>query len=510
MTCMTNNRFIIVIAGRNNVKWVEQNLESVLVQDYTNYKIAFFDDASDDGTDQIAIATLGHDHKKVSYTLQTVRHMKTWFFAHLEEHVTIYDNDILVFLDGDDFFACENVLSYLNAIYNQTNCWMTYGGMLVWTGGENYTEPFPQNSEIPNQILATREFRRDTWRTSHLKTMRGFLWKKFNKSDLMPNGQPMVGPDDLAIMYSMLEMTPNDKVYRVTEPLYIYNHSPENQQSRAFTEHKASGIDYEAMIRSRKSYESICIVSPLLSGGLGNQMFEVAAAASLAKDNGGLLVINPNEHILPNQGKNVNNYLSNIFGKIVTDPAPKLQNVYSWEHASYKPILFSPNVKLRGHFQSFKYFDHNRDYIRNLFTPTNFIPKQNKITAIQVRRGDYYKFPGFHFLLTPNYYAKAVKLADPVEIHVFSDDIPWCQQNLKFEVPVTYRKADSDWEELLEMSQCQNIIISNSSFGWWAAYLNTRKDKQIFAPSVWFGPKIVADGFQMDDLILPEWIRIEL
>src|SRR5512137_2442373 len=107
MTCMTNNRFIIVIAGRNNAQWVKQNLESVLVQDYDNYKIAFFDDASDDGTDQIAIATLGHDYKKVAYTLQTKRQYKTWFFANLEQHVSFNDNDILVFLDGDDFFACE-------------------------------------------------------------------------------------------------------------------------------------------------------------------------------------------------------------------------------------------------------------------------------------------------------------------------------------------------------------------------------------------------------------------
>lgn len=508
---MTKNRFIIIIAGRNNAQWVKQNLESVLVQDYDNYKIAFFDDASDDGTDQIAIATLGHSNPKVSYTLQTERQMKTWFFAHLEEHVTIYDNDILVFLDGDDFLACENVLSYLNSIYNQTNCWMTYGGMLVWNGGENYVEPYPQNSEIPTTILATRDFRRDTWRTSHLKTMRGFLWKQFNKKDIMPNGQPMVGPDDLAIMYAMLEMTPNNKIYRVTEPIYIYNHSPENQQSRAYTEHKATGIDYERMIRTRKSYDIVPIISPLLAGGLGNQMFEVAAAASLAKDNGVLLVINPEEHILPNQGRNVKNYLTNIFGKIMTDPAPLIQASYEWPHASYKPIPFHPNLKLKGHFQSFKYFHHNRDYIVRLLTPSIIqTAKQSKITAIQVRRGDYYKFPGYHFYLTPDYYAKAVKLADPEEVHVFSDDIPWCEQNLKFEVPVVYKKSNSDWEEMLDMSTYHTLVISNSSFGWWAAYLNTRRDRQIFTPSEWFGPKIVEDGFNMDDLVLQEWTRIEL
>lgn len=505
---MTDNRFIIVIAGRNNIKWVAKNLESVLVQDYPNYRIAFFDDASDDGTDKVAIATLGNQNPKVSYTLQTKRHYKAWFFSELEKHIGINDNDILVFLDGDDFFACENVLSYLNEIYKQTNCWMTYGGMLVWNGGDDYDEPFPQNSAIPEVVKRERAYRRDMWRTSHLKTMRGFVWKKIDaKRDLMPDGKAMVGPDDLAIMFAALELCPPDRVYRVTEPLYIYNHSPENQQSRAFAEHKATGIDYEQIVRTRQPYDRLPLVVPTLAGGLGNQMFEVAAAASLAKDNGAVCVINPNEHILPNQGRNVKNYLTNIFGKIATDTNPPVKAKYSWEHASYKPIPFTPDVKLGGHFQSYKYFHHNRIYITNLFIPNFLIGKRADFTAIQVRRGDYWKFPDHHPQLTPDYYVKAVKLTGSKKVVIYSDDHKWCQDNLKFEgVEVTYGKCNSDWEEMLELASYKNLIISNSSFGWWAAYLQrVGPDRHVFVPSVWFGRAIIANGFKMEDLILPEW-----
>lgn len=505
---MTDNQFIIVVAGYNNIGFVAQNADSILAQDYKNYKIAFFDDASTDGTDKAAIEAFGLQNPNITYTLQTVRKYKTWFFSELESHITINDNDILVFLDGDDFFACENVLSYINEIYKQTHCWMTYGGMLVWNGGDNYVEPFPQNSEIPEAVKRSKTYRKDMWRTSHLKTMRGFVWKHIDKAkDLIPSNVPMVGPDDLAIMFAALELCPSDKIYRVTEPLYIYNHSQKNQGSRAFTDHKATGIDYESMVRNREPYSELSIVTPTLAGGLGNQIFEIAAAASIAKDNNAVLVINPNEHILPNQGNNVKNYLSNIFHKIATDPSPKIESIYSWEHSPYKPIEFSKNMKLTGHYQSYKYFDHNREYIQNLFLPLqsnkDFI--MDDFAAIQVRRGDYIKFPNHHPQLTPKYYMDAVKMANPSRIVIYSDDIQWCKDNLKFNVPTIYSKNDTDWKELIEMSYYKNIIISNSSFGWWAAYLNPIKEKRVFVPSIWFGPAILSDGFKMEDLILPEW-----
>jgi glycosyltransferase involved in cell wall biosynthesis len=528
---MIDNRFIIVVAGRNNAAFVKQNLESILAQDYPNYKIAFFDDASDDGTAELAMEILGVKKARatftrsktsttsgltpeVSLTLEKTRQYKTWYFANLEKEITINDTDILVFLDGDDFLACENVLSYLNEVYKQSNCWMTYGGMLVWNGGEDYVEPFPQNSEIPEQVKRERLYRRDMWRTSHLKTMRGFLWKHIDKRDLMPDGKAMVGPDDLAIMFAALEMCPPDRIYRVKDSLYIYNHSQANQHSRAFTEHKATGIDYEGMVRSREPYKQLAVVSPTLAGGLGNQMFEVAAAASLAKDNNALLVINPDEHILPNQGRNVKNYLSNIFSKIVADPQPQVKTMYAWEHASYEPIPYSPNVKLRGHYQSYKYFHHNRIYITDLFKPlVNWLTKpDDDVAAIQVRRGDYWKFPDHHPQLPASYFVNAVKLAEVSKVVIYSDDHKWCQENLKFDgVEIEYKKCESDWQELLEMSTYKKLIISNSSFGWWAAYLQTPSpQRHTFVPSVWFGPAIVNDGFKMEDLILPDWDIVQI
>ena len=511
-----DNRFVSLIGSRNNSQWVEPNLASVLAQDYANYRVIYFDDASEDNTLSKAKEIAGKDSRFMFLT-HPKRVFKTWFFANFTNHFQLENNDILVFLDGDDMFYCENVLSYLNEIYKQTNCWMTYGGMAVWTGGTEVSEPSPQNSEIPHQVIAHKAYRKDTWRTSHLKTMRGFVWNAFDKQDLMPNGNPMVGPDDLAIMFGALELCPPQKVHRVTEPLYLYNHSQANQQSRAFVEQRAAGIDYETIVRSRKPYNTLAVVSPDLAGGLGNQMFEVAVAASLAKDNGAIVVINPTEHILPNQGRNINTYLDNVFSRIITDSNPPTNDHIFAEKIYYQPIIFKPNIKLRGHFQSYKHFDHNREYIQRLFAPTPSVRKRiedsyfledaAKVTAIQVRRGDYVKFPNHHPLLTPEYYAKAVKIIGSEEVWVFSDDIPWCQENQHFDCSVRYVK-DEDYIEIYLMSLCKNIVMANSSFGWWAGYLKTSPG-QIFAPYPWFGPALLAEGFKHDDLIPSDWMVIK-
>jgi len=507
------NKFVILIGSRNNGQWVKDNISSILSQDYQDYKVIYYNDASDDNTD-IEYKNIVGDNPKFTYIKSDTHKLKTWFYDNLENHISINDSDIIVFLDGDDMFYCDNVLSYLNSIYTQSDCWMTYGGMVVWEGDDKLTNPNPQNSEIPSHIKTNKLYRKDLWRTSHLKTMRGVIWKKIDKKDLIHNNQYIVGPDDLAIMFAALELCPSDKIFRVTDPVYLYNHTNQNNGSRAYTDNIKVKIDYEYIVRNRKSYDEISYVSPTLAGGLGNQMFEIAAAASLAKDNNALLIVNNDEHILPNQGRNVNVYKSNIFSKILFDSKLKFNGYYNKETCDYSTIPFQKNLKLNGHFQSFEYFNHNRTYIKNLFSNQELLNSikltyqiPSDATAIQVRRGDYHKFPDHHPLLTVDYYNKAIEKINTSKIYIFSDDIDWCKSNLKFNISTEYVK-DEDYNELYLISLCKNIIISNSSFGWWSAYLNDRSDSVIIVPSTWFGPALIKNGFDINSLLFKEWIRI--
>lgn len=511
-----DNRFVILIGSYNNEQWIKQNIESVLTQTHKNFKIVYYNACSEDKTGEIAQDYAIKDHR-LTYVSSETRQLKAWFLANVEEFETIEDNDIVCVLDGDDFLGNDDVLAYLNEVYNQSNCWMTYGGMIVWNGGDSTQRAFPQNSEAPAEVKLHRLYRKDLWRYSHFRTCRGFLWKKLNKRDLVSttDGQYMT-LEDLVLMYAFLEMCPADKIFRVDQDIYIWNNST-IVASRGCLENKVNNIGqiYETEIRNREKYKEISVVSPTLAGGLGNQMFEVAAAASLAKDNNALVVINPTEHILPNQGRNVNTYLGNVFAKIAVDKTPPLKAIYKWDKISYQSIPFQPNLKLGGHYQSYKYFHHNRDYIRDLFwnqkTVSDHVDSHYRMTtdatAIQVRRGDYKKFPDHHPMLTADYYKKAVELTDTPNIYIFSDDIEWCKENLKFDRSVQYIK-DEDYCELYTIASCKNIIISNSSFGWWAAYLHRMPDAKVIVPSTWFGPALIADGFRYEDLILDSWVRI--
>jgi len=509
------NRFIIVVGSYNNEKWVAQNIESVLKQTHKNWRMVYYDAASVDNTYEIAKRYMEQDNR-IRVITTGERRLKTWLFDKLGEFEKIQPNDIICILDGDDFLASEEVLNYLNEAYNQTNCWMTYGGMVVWNGGTETVEPFPQNSIPPKEVFEQKLYRKDAWRYSHMRTCRAFLWNKLTTEDFISaHDGKYLSMCDLPTVYPMLEMCPPQKIFRVDQPIYILNTSKENG-CRSSEELKADNLGqiYEREIRSRPKRPELTVVCPTLAGGLGNQMFEVATGASLAKDNGAQLVINPREHILPNQGRNVNTYVDNVFSRIVLDGNPPTNDHIFIETISYQPLTFKPNVKLRGHFQSYKYFDHNRDYIRELFAPTfdvrNHIAKTygnpSNVTAIQVRRGDYVKFPNHHPLLPAEYPAKAVNLIGSEEVWVFSDDIPWCQENLNFKCPVQYVK-DEDYIEMYLMGLCENIVISNSSFGWWAAYLGNAK---VFAPYPWFGPALLADGFKHDDLLLPDWMVVKV
>ena len=211
----------------------------------------FFDDCSTDKTYNIAKNLTNNDIRCKITTLKENR-KKSWIFANLvDEHIA--DNDIVIFVDGDDWLANYNVLQQVSNYYTSYNPWVVYGGMVCWDG-IHLTMAYPQNTMFPDHILLSREFRKDHWRSSHLKTMRGKIWKKINKQDFISSqdGKYILGPDDLIIMYAALEMCPIDKIKTFPFITYVYNAS--NQQ-RIYDHMHNSGKNYENEIRNRPKYK---------------------------------------------------------------------------------------------------------------------------------------------------------------------------------------------------------------------------------------------------------------
>ena len=129
-----------------------------------------------------------------------------------------------------------------------------------------------------------------------------------------------------------------------------------------------------------------------------------------------------------------------------------------------------------------------------------------------MRRGDYVtnkNASSFHGTKDLGYYKAALKPVlkqtnKPV-IFVFSDDPEWCKQNLKFSQNTIYVEGNKKGsEDMRLMMQCKHNIIANSSFSWWAAWLNQNSDKVVVAPKKWFNdPKI-----DVSDVIPKSWLKI--
>lgn len=133
---------------------------------------------------------------------------------------------------------------------------------------------------------------------------------------------------------------------------------------------------------------------------------------------------------------------------------------------------------------------------------------------VHFRRGDYAANPRYSRdigLLGPGYYQQAVKAlrdARPdTTLYVFSDRIEEAERIFKPEGPHVFVKAASSWHashELRLMSLCDHAIVSNSTFAWWAAWLNPNPAKLVFAPDPWFA------GGDRDgrDVVPQSWRRL--
>jgi hypothetical protein len=256
------------------------------------------------------------------------------------------------------------------------------------------------------------------------------------------------------------------------------------------------------------------MITSHLQGGLGNQMFQIAASYALSKRLGVDYGFNFDLCDTPNQGHTSNNYKLNLFKKINNYNLDLSKFIrYTEPKFSYSELPKIDNLCLYGYFQSEKYFkDYEKD-IRELFNID--IELKNKIkdfitslnnkkstTSIHVRRGDYLKFSNYHKLCPISFFKESMKIIGDSNFIVVSDDLNWCKENF-LEDNVFFSPFNSEIDDFILMSLCENNIISNSSFSWWASYLNNNESKKIIAPNFWFGEEGPKDTF---DIYKKEWI----
>lgn len=172
----------------------------------------------------------------------------------------------------------------------------------------------------------------------------------------------------------------------------------------------------------------------------------------------------------------------------------------------YNPLPDNPNLHLVGYFQSEKYFKDYRDRVIELFDIPKY-PQQKGIVSIHVRRGDYVRLARKHPPVTVEYLFAAMNRFEGYDFKFFSDDIAWCKENFTGS-KYSFSEGKSMKEDMGLQAACEHNIIANSTYSWWAAWLNQNPDKQVVAPRQWFGPGYQNKILQTRDIIPDNWIQI--
>jgi hypothetical protein len=271
--------FVVVIPSFNNAPWCGRNLESVLNQAYPEFRIIYVDDASTDGTPDLVAEYLAHSATAHRVTFQR-NSSRVGPVANIDRAVRSCDpNAIIVLVDGDDFLAHPQVLTRLDAIYQDPDVWVTWG---------QFTR-FPEDSEgfcapIPSEIVSANAFRDYPFVSSHLRTFYAGLYQRIRPVDLQDSaGRFFTTAGDVAQMWALHEMAgPHGRF--VDEVLYHYNReNPLNDDKLD----RAGQVRTECEIRAKARYGrvfSLSAASPpsefCVGTGEGRSLFEATDPVS--------------------------------------------------------------------------------------------------------------------------------------------------------------------------------------------------------------------------------------
>jgi hypothetical protein len=269
-----------------------------------------------------------------------------------------------------------------------------------------------------------------------------------------------------------------------------------------------------------------------MRGGLGNQMFQFALGCAVARRHDRCLVLDRSSLEVNPPGTTPRTYQLDAFDLRVpvvdrthVESVGALCVVVERKPGFYPEVLASlpfDHVYLQGFWQDHRYFADAESTVRGAYISAlqnarapdarYAIVSEPEPVCVHVRRQDYLGPAGAHMgFVGESYYRDAIALmANRVpwaHYFVFSDDLPWCEQNLGVPYPHTFvRPASPDAATpiaaLALMSSCRHFIIANSSFSWWAAWMAKNPDKIVVAPKRWFS------GASSHNPALADWARV--
>lgn len=269
-----------------------------------------------------------------------------------------------------------------------------------------------------------------------------------------------------------------------------------------------------------------------LTGRLGNQMFQFAFAYLSSKKNKDHILIIPASHFgycldifkLPFVAGSFSRKVFLAFNKMLSLLIPTTKK-YTRTSCFYN--LEIPEIQgvteIEGYFQDGRSYVPFRQELMELFRLRNHITDRFKekygsliskrLLVLNVRLGNYkqayFEEIKHHGLLSKEWYLSAlakVDRADYDHLIVVSDDIEEVRSTFGIDSLDPIYIDDDVATDLQMMMHADCLIISNSSFSWWAAFLNQRPNKRILAPRNWVGYHV---GIEYPSgIILEDWEQV--
>lgn len=238
-------------------------------------------------------------------------------------------------------------------------------------------------------------------------------------------------------------------------------------------------------------------------GEFGNQLFQIAATIGCATKNN-------DSYIFPKWKSFASGHeYANLFETPITEVEDNFNNYDKYSEINFYyveiPYVKGKNLDIYGYFQSDKYFEHCKDLIFKTFKPNNKLDKIKTLNfsnsvSLQLRfydnsrsystsinldatGNDMYYQPeeNLYFLKNSiNFFGK------DKTYYVSTNNINKAKSMFGSYTNFNFLEDFNYLEQFFIQTLCENNIISNSSFGWWGAYLNNNPDKVVFAPEKWF------------------------
>ena len=270
-----------------------------------------------------------------------------------------------------------------------------------------------------------------------------------------------------------------------------------------------------------------------LIGGVGNQMFQYALGYVISKKTGFELLLDLSAY---NDYKTRNFELSNFsfdYKVANVEDFSELNKKHFLKKTLYKDkkktfdssvLKIKNSAYLKGFWQSEKYFlDYRCDILKLFeFKDKNFIKnielfsdvQNSNSVSINLRLGDYVTNEvnrRVHFVCKKEYYANALKYiaqkVDSPKFFVFSDDLEAAKEYLPDGYDYVFANTANWQEDMYFMSQAKHNVVANSSFSWWAAWLNQNPDKIVVAPSKWFRDEARIND---KDFVPKSWVKVSV